>query len=158
MIESYKKVLQMESVAELKLEQDKKALEKIRKVLYQDKDFVINKLITYLKQELDIQYFSYKIIDFDGNIADILVKQDSTIFAKIQGKDFVEFNVEELIDSRMFDNKDEIIITDLNFDENILNLGYLCDSLNYHFLSYSDVIKDKLEVFINYVINKTISK
>ena len=70
----------------------------------------------------------------------------------------IEFNVEELIDSRMFDNKDEIIIVDLNFEENLLNLSYLCDSLNYNFLSYSDEIKDKLTTFINYVINKNIYK
>ena len=56
----------------------------------------------------------------------------------------------------MFDNKDEIIITDLNFDENLINLGYLCDSLNYDFLSYSNIIKEKLSIFIDYVINKQI--
>ncbi|MCI9000526.1 MAG: hypothetical protein HFJ26_06440 [Clostridia bacterium] len=159
MIQAYQKILEMESIAELKLEQDRMALEKIRKILYQQKYFILDRLTIYLKRELDIQYFFYKIIDIDGNLADILVKEDSRIFEEnIQGKELIEFNVEELIDSRMFDNKDEIIIVDLNFEENLLNLSYLCDSLNYNFLSYSDEIKDKLTTFINYVINKNIYK
>lgn len=157
MIQSYKKILEMESVATLKLEQDREALNKIRKILYQEKDFIIERLITYLKRELDIDYFKYRITDIDNNIADILVKKDSEIFKNsIDGKEFLNFNAEELIDSRMFNNENEIIITDLNFDEKILNLGYICDSLNYNYLSYSDEIKDKLSIFVNYVINKNI--
>lgn len=159
MIQSYQKILEMESVAELKLEQDKKALEKIRKVLYQEKDFIIDRLITFLKRELDIDYFKFKIVDINDNIVDIIVKKDSKIFREnIEGKEFINFNAEELIDRRMFDNKDEIIITDLSFDEKLLNLGYICDSLNYNFLSYSDAIKDKLSIFIDYVINKNLYK
>lgn len=159
MIQSYLKILEMESVATLKLEQDRKALDKIRKILYQEKDFIIERLIIYLKRELDKDYFKYKIIDIDDNIVDILVKKDSKIFEDyIDGKDFLNINAEELIDSRMFDNEDEIIITDLNFDENILNLGYLCDSLSYNYLSYSKEIKDTLSTFVNYVINKNIYK
>lgn len=158
-MESYKKMLEMESVAESKLEDDKRTLEEIRKVLYQDKNFILDKLIIYLKRELQVDYYKYKIKDIDNNIADILVKSDSKIFKQnIEGKEYLDFNAEELIDSRMFDNEDEIIITDLNFDENLLNLGYICDSLNYNFLSYSDTIKDKLSTFINYVINKKIYK
>lgn len=157
MIQSYQKVLEMESVVELKLEQDRKALDRIRKILYQEKNFIMDRLITYLKRELDIDYYKYKIVDIDGNVVDIIVKKDSKIFNEnIKGKEFLNFNAEELIDSRMFDNEDEIIITDLNFDENLLNLGYLCDSLSYNFLSYSDAIKDKLSIFVNYVINKNI--
>ena len=159
MIQSYQKLLEMESVAELKLEQDKKVLDRIRKTLYQDKNFIIDRLIMYLNKELDVDYHKYKIVDLDGNIVDIIVKKDSKIFKEnIEGKEFLNFNAEELIDSRMFDNKDEIIIIDLNFDENLLNLGYLCDSLSYNFLSYSDTIKDKLSTFVNYVINKNIYK
>jgi len=159
MIESYKKILEMESVASLKLEQDRKALDKIRKILYQEKSFIIDKLIIFLKRELDIDYYKYTIVDIDNNVADIIVKKDSKIFKEtIEGKEFLNFNAEELIDRRMFDNKDEIIITDFNFDENILNLGYLCDSLNYNYISYSDLIKDKLSLFINYIINKNICK
>lgn len=158
-MESYKKMLEMESVAESKLEDDKRTLEEIRKVLYQDKNFILDKLIIYLRRELNIDYYKYKIIDIDNNVADILVKSDSKIFKQnIEGKEYLNFNAEELIDSRMFDNEDEIIIADLNFDENLLNLGYICDSLNYNFLSYSDTIKDKLSTFINYIINKHIYK
>lgn len=159
MIQSYNKILEMESIATLKLEQDRQALEKIRKLLYQEKDFIINKLIIYLERELNIDYFKYKILDIDGNIADILVKKGSLIFKNnIEKKDFLYCNVEELIDNRVFNNKDEIIIIDLNFDEIILNLSYLCDSLNYNYLSYSEEIKDKLSTFVNYVINKNIYK
>ena len=157
MIESYKKVLEMESIALLKLEQDKKALDKINKILYQEKKYVIDRLIKYLKNELNIDYYQYQVIDIDNNIADILVKKDSQIFKdNIENKEYLNFNVEELIDKRMFNNKDEIIITDLNFNENLINLGYLCDSLNYDFLSYSNIIKEKLSIFIDYVINKQI--
>ena len=125
MIQSYKKLLEMESVASLKLEQDKRALDKVRKILYQDKSFITDKLITYLKRELNIDYFRYKVIDIDGNIADIIVKKDSELFNdKIKGQDYLKFNVEELIDKRMFDNEDEIIMIDLNFDEHLINLGY----------------------------------
>lgn len=159
MIQSYQKILEMESVALLKLEQDRRALDKIRKILYQEKNFIIDKLITYLKRELNIDYFKYKIIDIDDNIVNILVKKDSKIYKNnIEGKNRLNFNAEELIDSRMFNNKDEIIITDLNFDENILNLGYLCNSLNYNYLSYSEEMKEKLSIFINYVISKNIYK
>ena len=159
MIQSYKKVLDMESVVSLKLEQDKRALEKVRKILYQEKEFFINKLIAFLKQEAELEYFPYRVIDMDYNVADILIQKDSKLFKdEIEGKEFVEFNVEELIDSRMFDNDDQIIITDLNFDENFINLGYLCESLGYKFLSYSDEMKDKLSIFVDYVINKNINK
>ena len=159
MIQAYKKVLEMESVAELKLEKDRKALEKTREILYQQKNFVVDRLIAYLKQELNTTYFSYKIMDMDGNIADILVRENSSIFEEeIHGKEFTSCNVEEFIDNRMFNNKDEIIIIDLNFDENLLNLAYICDSLDYHYLSYSDEIKNTLSTFINYVINKSMSK
>ena len=158
-MESYKKMLEMESVAESKLEEDKKNLEEIRKVLYQDKNFILDKLVIYLKRELNIDYYKYKIKDIDNNIADIFVKSDSKIFKQnIEGKEYLDFNVEELIDSRLFDNEDEIIIIDINFDENLLDLGYICDSLNYNFLSYSDTIRDRLSTFINYVINKKIYK
>ena len=123
--------------------------------LYQEKNFIMDKLIAYLKKQLNIEYFKYKVIDFDDNIADILVKKDSEIFKKyIEEKEFVNFNVEELIDSRMFKNDDEIIIVNLNFDDKILDLGYFCESLNYNYLSYSDLIKENLATFIDYVINK----
>ena len=159
MIESYQKILEMESVASLKLEQDKKALEKINRILNQEKDFIVGKLIAYLKKELNFEYYKYKIIDIDNNIVDIIVKKDSSIFKEnIENKEFLNFNAEELIDNRMFDNKDEIIILDFNGDENIINLGYICESLNYRYLSYSEKIKDKLSIFVNYVINKNTCK
>ena len=55
----------------------------------------------------------------------------------------------------MFSNYDEIIIIDINFDEGLINLEYLCDSLNYNYLSYSNNIKEILSTFINYVISKS---
>lgn len=122
---------------------------------YPEKDFIIDRLIKYLKNELNFDYFRYKVSDIDGNTADILVKKDSKIFKnKIENQEYIKFNVEELIDKRMFDNDDEIIIIDINFDEGIINLEYLCDSLNYNYLSYSNDVKEKLSIFISYVIKK----
>ncbi len=159
MIESYQKILEMESVVALKLEQDRRALNKIQNILYQEKDFILDKLIKYLKRELDNDYFQYKIVDIDENVVDLIVKKDSVIFKEnIENKNFLNFNAEELIDSRLFNNKDEIIIVDYNFDQNLINLGYLCDSLNYNYLSYSNEIKEKLSSFIEYVINRKFCK
>lgn len=122
---------------------------------YLEKDFIIDRLIKYLKNELNFDYFRYKVSDIDGNTADILVKKDSTIFKdKIENQKYIKFNVEELIDKRMFSNDDEIIIIDINFDEGLINLEYLCDSLNYNYLSYSNDIKEKLSIFSSYVIRK----
>ena len=96
-------------------------------------------------------------MDIDNNIADILVNKNSNIFKKyIAEKDFVAFNLESLIDNRMFKNEDEIIITDMNFDDQQINLGYLCDSLNYNNLSYSETLKDKLSVFLDFTIKRSI--
>ena len=46
------------------------------------------------------------------------------------------------------------LIKDINFDEGLINLEYLCDSLNYNYLSYSNDVKEKLSIFISYVIKK----
>lgn len=157
MVKSYKKILEMESIALLKLEQDQKALNKIRKTLYQNKKFITKKLIIYLQRELNINYKEYKIVDIEGNIADILVKDNSKIFKEtIEKEEILNFNVEELINNKSFNNQDEILIIDLNSDESQINLGYLCDSLNYHFLSYSNEIKNTLITFVDYVINRNI--
>lgn len=157
MVKSYKKILEMESIALLKLEQDQKALNKIRKTLYQNKKFITKKLIIYLQRELNINYKEYKIVDIEGNIADILVKDNSKIFKEtIEKEEILDFNVEELINNKSFNNQDEILIIDLNLDESQINLGYLCDSLNYHFLSYSNEIKNTLITFVDYVINRNI--
>ncbi|MEI3356983.1 MAG: hypothetical protein V8R81_08380 [Clostridia bacterium] len=157
MVKSYKKILEMESIALLKLEQDQKALNKIRKTLYQNKKFITKKLIIYLQRELNINYKEYKIVDIEGNIADILVKDNSKIFKEtIEKEEILDFNVEELINNKSFNNQDEILIIDLNSDESQINLGYLCDSLNYHFLSYSNEIKNTLITFVDYVINRNI--
>ena len=159
MLQAYQRVLKMENVAKLKLEQDQKALEKIKNILFLDKEFILTRLIAFLRKELNVEYFSYRVLDLDGNVADILVKHDSLIFERlIKDKQFINMNVEEFIDERRFNNKDEIIITDMSFDENLINLGYLCDSLNYDTLSYSDSIREKLSTFVDYVINKNIYK
>ncbi len=123
---------------------------------YLEKDFIIDRLIKYLKNELNFDYFRYKVSDIDGNTADIIVKKDSEIFKNnIENQQYIKFNLEDLIDKRMFDNDDEIIIIDINFDEGIINLEYLCDSLNYNYLSYSNDIKEKLSIFSSYAIRKT---
>ena len=122
---------------------------------YPEKDFIIDRLIKYLKNELNFDYFRYKVSDIDGNTADIIVKKNSEIFKNnIENQQYIKFNVEELIDKRMFSNDDEIIIIDINFDKGLINLEYLCDSLNYNYLSYSNDIKEKLSIFSSYVIRK----
>ena len=159
MIKSYQRVLDMESVALLKLEQDRKALNSIKNILYIDKTLFTEKLIIYLKRELNIDYYKYSVIDVDGNVADILVKKDSKIFKeKILDQDYLNFNIEDLIDSRIYKNKDEIIIIDLSFDTKLINLAYLSDSLNYNYLSYSNLVKEILSTFVDYVLNKNIYK
>ena len=157
MIQSYKKILEIESFIVLKMKEDKKRLSKLRKALHQEKQLVTTVLIKYLKHELNQEYFKYRVMDIDNNIADILVNKNSNIFKKyIAEKDFVTFNLESLIDNRMFKNEDEIIITDMNFDDQQINLGYLCDSLNYNNLSYSETLKDKLSVFLDFTIKRSI--
>ena len=158
MVKSYQKILDMESMIMLRLEQNRKKLDNIRQILYHEKDSIINTLIKYLKIDLNKDYFKYKIIDINNNIADILVSQDSEIFKNlIQENDFFEFNIEDLIDNKIFNNQEEIIIIDLNFEDKKINLGYLCDSLNYKNLSYSERLKNALTYFIDLVINKKIN-
>ena len=159
MIKSYKEILKMNSIVSLKIEQDKKALRNIEEILYINKDYFLDKIIIYIKKELNLDYFKYKIIDIDENIVDILVKKDSKIFKKyIEEKEYLNFNAEELITNKIYKNKDEIIIVDIGFDENLINLSYICDSLNYKNLSYSEEIKKKISNLIDYVLEKNINK
>lgn len=125
--------------------------------LKQNRKFILDKLIAFLKKELNIDYFRYTVLDFNGNTADLLIKKDSPIFIEyIKDKELLNFDVEELIDIRMFNNFDEIIITDLNFNDNFIDFKYLQDSLTYNFLSYYDNIKKSLYSFVDYVIHKNI--
>ena len=157
MIKSYKRLLDMESVATLKLEQDRLVLENLRKVLIQNKRFIVDKLTRYLKNELNLEYKFYVIVDQDGNYADILVSRSSNLFERFKAvSDSLEFTVECFLNKKMFNNKDEIIILDVNSDNNNINLEYLCDSLNYKNLSYSDERVARLSFFLDYVINKQI--
>ena len=149
MVKSYQKILDMESMIMLRLEQNRKKLDNIRQILYHEKDSIINTLIKYLKIDLNKDYFKYKIID---------INKDIEIFKNlIQENDFFEFNIEDLIDNKIFNNQEEIIIIDLNFEDKKINLGYLCDSLNYKNLSYSERLKNSLTSFIDFVINKKIN-
>ena len=148
MIQAYKELLNMKSV-------DKN---KVGKILYQDKEYIVNKLIAYLKRELNIEYFQHEIIDLNGNKAIVLIKENSKMFKeKIEQKEFLNFHVEELIDKRMFENKNEVIILDINSEKKLLDLEYMCESLEYNYLSYSEEIKNELSNFVNYVLNKAFS-
>ena len=154
---TYKSILEMESIVLLKLQQDKKALEKIRKKFYWDKSFIIEKLIKYLEKDLGIKYFHYEIVDQDYNFIDLLVKEDSNIYVKeIKDNEFMDYNVENLIDRKYKNNSDEIIIIGINSNDSYLDLQYLCNSLNYKSLSYSQEIKERLKIFTEYVLNKEI--
>ena len=129
MVKSYQKILDMESMIMLRLEQNRKKLDNIRQILYHEKDSIINTLIKYLKIELNKDYFKYKIIDINNNIADILVSQDSEIFKNlIQGNDFFEFNIEDLIDNKIFNNQEEIIN---NYEEVKLDFSVEEDKTSY---------------------------
>lgn len=157
MIKSYKKLLEMESVALLRLEQDKKALERAHSVMYQKKEPLVNALIRYLKNSLSIDYEHIVMQDIDGNIADVLVRSNSELFnTQLKSKDILEYNIENLIDKRMFNSLNDIIIIDLSVDPKYLNIGYLCDSLEYKYLTYSRELKEKLELFVEYVLKSLI--
>ncbi len=122
--------------------------------VYENKQYLIEKLIIYLKKELNYEYTNYTIKDMNDNTADILVKKDSKIFNEyIKGKEYINFEIEELIDKRRFDNEDEIIIINYNF-ENGINLEYIQNTLKYNYLTYSKKVKEKLEIFINYIFEK----
>ena len=83
---------------------------------YPEKDFIIDRLIKYLKNELNFDYFRYKVSDIDGNTADIIVKKNSEIFKNnIENQQYIKFNVEELIDKRMFSNDDEAVRSIIDF-------------------------------------------
>ena len=64
MIQSYKNLLDMASTVELKLEQDKKALNKIKNILYQNKNLIIDKLIIFLQKEYLITFNDIYLIYF----------------------------------------------------------------------------------------------
>ena len=125
--------------------------------MYKDKKYLIDKLITFLNNELKCEFFSYNVVDLHGNEANLIIKKGSKIFKnEIENREYLKLNVEELIDNRFYDNKDEIIIFDLNSDEEYTDLEYIKESLKYHFLSYSNSIKEILKSFVKYVIEKNV--
>ena len=97
--------------------------------------------------------FNEYLVNYEQNY--ITLKNELKDKNAVVNQQYIKFNVEELIDKRMFSNYDEIIIIDINFDEGLINLEYLCDSLNYNYLSYSNDVKEKLLTFTNYVIRKS---
>ena len=144
MLDSYKSVSNIIKVLKSEVSENKDELMKMQAVLFQDKDFFVNKIQSFLKEQIDLDYNFYTVNDINGNRAHLLVRQASKIFEKyIDGKEIIEFDIEELIDSRMFDNTNEIIILDLNFDDNLINL--------------SDSFKKRLEAFIDYILSRNIS-
>lgn len=158
-MQAYEELKEQEKAALLRIDESKKEVERIRKILFQDKNFIINKLIQYLKKELDIQYFYITKEDINSNVVNLLIKENSSIYEReIKEKEYIPCEAELLIDKRMYNNTDEIIIVDINSDDNILNLKYLNDSLEYKFLSYSEVLKEKLNIFLEYIIRKKITK
>lgn len=79
MIESYKKVLETKLAATNDLNGK---MNQIDKILYDDKNFIIKKLIAYLKQELHADYTQYTIEDYDGNRVELLAKKIVNYFKK----------------------------------------------------------------------------
>lgn len=157
MIESYEKLIKMKSIVSSRIEENQKLLEKIEKGLYIEKDFFVEKLILYLNMEMNREYYSYKIKDKYNNIANVLIKRNSNIFKEyIENNEKINFNIEELIDIRKFNNENEIIILSLKDEKNI-NISYICETLEFETLSYSEKLKDKISQFIDYIINKNIN-
>ena len=158
MLESYLQLSNIERVLKSENNANKDELARIQAVLYQDKDYFITKIESYLKEEIGCEYKYYKVKDFNGNNAHILVKQGSKIFSRyIEDVEVLNFDIEELIDSIKFDNSNEIVILDMNFDDNHINIGYICLTLDYYFSSYSDGFKKILGAFMDYVITTRMS-
>ena len=126
-------------------------------IIYQDKLFIIDLLIEHLKDKTNNDYFWYTCVDIDLNVTDILVKENSNLFESHFKKNTqLDFNIERLLDKNLFNNQDEIILLDMNFDDNLLDIGYIAASLSYESLSYSENIKNVLSDFIDYIISNNI--
>ena len=145
----------MESIALLKMKQDQQALDKVHRVMFQKKDLMIQALIQYLREQRSDEYEHFVVQDADGNVADILALKGSQLFqTEVSTKDYLEYNIENIIDKRMFDNEKDIIILDITGAGEYLNLGYLCESLDYPYVTYSKELKETLERFVEYVLEK----
>ena len=157
MSNEYIKLIEKGNNLKLELDKIKDQLNEIENIIYQDKIFFIDLLIEYLKTTTNNDYFWYKSIDIDSNVTDILVKENSELFEKhFKENTQLDFNIERLLDKNLFSTQDDIILLDMNFDDNLLDIGYLADSLEYESLSYSDNLKNTLSDFIDYIISNNI--
>ncbi|MEG1363035.1 MAG: hypothetical protein RSC92_01125 [Clostridia bacterium] len=148
----------MINIIELQIEEKNKKLKQIKQVLLEDKLYFVNTIINALKLQLNLKFFFYKVQDIDGNIVDILVKENSDIYIKyILNKEILNINAEMLLDNRMFTNTDQIILLDLNSNEKYINMEYLCNSLNYSNLSYSKNLQEILVYQIDNILTKKIN-
>lgn len=157
MSNEYIKLIEKGNNLKLELDKIKDQLNEIENIIYQDKIFFIDLLIEHLKTTTNNDYFWYKSIDIDSNVTDILVKENSELFEKhFKENTQLDFNIERLLDKNLFSTQDDIILLDMNFDDNLLDIGYLADSLEYESLSYSDNLKNTLSDFIDYIISNNI--
>lgn len=149
----------MINIVELQIEERNQKIEQIKKVLIDKKEYVVNAIISRINMKMGLNFFYYKIQDIDGNIVDILVNEDSIIYKEyIEKKDILNFNAELLLDNRMFNNEEQIILLDINSTDEYINLEYLCNSLNYKNLSYSKRIIELLDDEIDDILSKKIIK
>lgn len=157
MSNEYIKLIEKGNNLKLELDKIKDQLNEIENIIYQDKIFFIDLLIEHLKTTTNNDYFWYKSIDIDSNVTDILVKENSELFEKhFKENTQLDFNIERLLDKNLFSTQDDIILLDMNFDDNLLDIGYLADSLEYESLSYSENLKNTLSDFIDYIISNNI--
>ena len=156
MMDSYEKILKLRQNA--KSSQNYDLLKKINMILFPNRNKFIKLLVENLKENFNTEYFCYTITDINNNIADIIVKKDSQLFKTyINNTDYLNFDIENIIDKRLFNNFNEILIVNLNFNKDFLDLSYLYDSLQYYYLSYSEELKNNLIFFINSFINENFS-
>lgn len=157
MSNEYIKLIEKGNNLKSELDKIQEQLNELENIIYQDKMFIIDLLIEHLKATTNNDYFWYKSIDIDSNVTDILVKENSELFEKhFKENTTLDFNIERLLDKTLFNNKDDIILLDMNFADNLLDIGYLADSLEYESLSYSENLKNTLSDFIDYIISNNI--
>ncbi len=130
-------------------------IKKYEYIMTWDKNQVIDMLTNFLDESFNCKYLYSLIEDDKGKSADAMVLSNSKLFVdKLEGQDILDYDIERLIDKRYSDNTGEIILLDLNGFSPTINIEYLHDSLQSSYNSYSIPLKNHLEVFVNFLINK----
>ena len=120
-----------------------------------DKSFVIGMLTDYLDERFNCKYLYSLIEDINGKSADAMVLSNSKLFVdNVEGQYPLNYDIEHLIDKRYTDNKGEVILLDSNGFSPTINIEYLANTVNSSYSPYSAELKNYLDVFVNFLINK----